>query len=99
MLIDYTIRESARAKHIRFRVTVSDGLVVVIPKGFDRQQIPELLKAKQRWLMRALEEIEKHRLVMPSPDHQPTMIELPAMGQVWQLDWMKTAEPKNQLVV
>jgi len=94
LLIDYTIRESARAKHIRFRVTVSDGLVVVIPKGFDQRQIPELLEGKRAWLAQALKEIEKHRMAMPSPDHQPTTIELPAMGQIWQLGWIETGEPK-----
>jgi predicted metal-dependent hydrolase len=94
LLPDYTIRESARAKHIRFKVTVADGLVVVIPKGFGRKQIPELLKAKQRWLMRALNEIEKHRAAMPASDQRPTTIELPAINQTWQLDWVETTETR-----
>ena len=94
MLPDYTIRESTRAKYVRFKVTVSDGLVVVIPKGFSRKQIPELLKAKQRWLMRALNEIEKHRVAMPASDQRPTTIELPAIGQTWQLDWVETTETR-----
>ena len=47
---EYTIRESARAKHVRFRVTVSDGLVVVIPKGFDRGQILKLVGEEWEWI-------------------------------------------------
>lgn len=90
MLPDYTIRESARAKHVRFKLTVADGLVVVIPKGFDRRRIPELLKARQRWLMRAMSEIEKHRATMPSPDVHPLTIAFPSVRQVWRLAWLET---------
>ena len=94
LLPDYTIRESTRAKHVRFRVTVSDGLVVVIPKGFDRKQIPELLKEKRDWLTRALKEIEKHREAMPPPDQHPMAVEFPAIGRTWQLDWIETGRLK-----
>jgi len=93
LLPDYTIRESARAKHVRFRVSVSDGLVVVIPKGFDRQQVPELLEEKKHWLARALARIEQHREAMPPPEQQPMTIELLAIGQTWQLDWSETQSP------
>lgn len=94
LLPDYTIRESARAKHVRFKVTVADGLVVVIPVGFNRQLIPALLKEKQLWLMRALKEIEEHRAAMPCPDLQPMKIELPAVDQVWRLDWIEIEESR-----
>lgn len=98
LLPDYTIQESARAKHVRFKVTVADGLVVVIPVGFDQRYIPELLKGKRRWLTRALKEIEKHRAAMPPPDQQPTTIELPAIGQTWQLDWRETKQAPVSIV-
>ncbi len=91
MLPDYTIRESARAKHVRFRVTVSDGLVVVIPKGFERQRIPGLLEAKRAWLTRALKEMERHRGAMPLPDQHPPKITLPAVDRVWKLNWVRRA--------
>lgn len=94
MLPDYTIRESARAKHVRFKVSVSDGLVVVIPKGFERKRIPELLKGKLEWLTRALNEMEKHREAMPSLDQYPMEVECPAIIRTWQLDWIETGGPK-----
>ncbi len=94
MLPDYTIRESTRAKYVRFKVTVSDGLVVVIPKGFSRKGIPELLKAKQGWLVRALHQIEQYRQTMPASDQRPTAIELPAIGQTWRLDWVETEKAR-----
>lgn len=90
MLPDYTIRESARAKHVRFRITPSDGLVVVIPVGFNRQRIPALLEKKRAWLMRSFKEIEARCAAMPSPDVHPQTIELPSIGQTWKIDWLET---------
>jgi len=90
LLPDYTIRESTRAKHVRFKVSLADGLVIVIPAGFDHTRIPELLEEKQAWLLRSLREVERLRASMPSPDLQPLQIELPSVGQIWQLDWVET---------
>lgn len=90
----YTVRESARAKHVRFRVTISDGLVVVIPKGFDRGQIPKLVEEKREWIARALKEIETRWAALPSTDHRPETIELPAIGRTWRLEWRETAAPR-----
>ena len=87
MLPEYTVRETTRAKHVRFRVSISDGLVVVIPKGFDRRRIPGLLEEKREWVGRAMKQIEAHRADLPPPEQQPMSIELPAIGQSWQLEW------------
>jgi len=91
MLPDHTIRESARAKHVRFKITLADGLVVVVPNGFDRSRIPALLEGKRGWLTRALKEMEKHRAAMPPPDRHPLEVTLPAVDRTWQLDWARTA--------
>ncbi|MFC2094841.1 M48 family metallopeptidase [Candidatus Bipolaricaulota bacterium] len=90
VLPDYTIRESARAKHIRVQVTAAEGIVVVIPRGFDQRRIPELLKGKQAWLARALQQIETQRAAMLPLDHQPSDIEFPAVGETWHIDWSGT---------
>ena len=39
----YTIRRSNRAKRLRLNITVKDGLVVVLPKGFNEKEIPDIL--------------------------------------------------------
>ena len=42
----YTIRRSNRAKRLRLNITVKDGLVVVLPKGFNEQEIPAILESQ-----------------------------------------------------
>ena len=93
MLPDYTIRESARAKYVRFQVTIADGLVVVIPKGFDRKRIPALLEEKKHWLARALTRIEQRREAIPPPDQRPASINFLAIAHAWQLNWLETQSP------
>ncbi len=90
MIAEHTVRESARAKHVRLRVSVSDGLVVVVPKGFDRRRIPRYLEANRAWIDRAFREIEAERAAVASNADRPTSIELPAVEQVWHLEWIET---------
>lgn len=98
MIPDYTIRESSRAKHVRFKVSIADGLVVVIPAGFDHTRIPELLEGKRAWLARAMHQVEQQRGAMSAPDQRPERIELPTLDQIWQLEWAQTEEAAISLV-
>ena len=48
--IYYTIRHSPRAKYVRLEVRPETGLTVVIPRSYKSDQIPDLLKEKERWI-------------------------------------------------
>jgi len=48
--ISYTIRRSPRAKYVRLEVGPETGLTVVIPRSYNSDQIPDLLKGKERWI-------------------------------------------------
>jgi len=92
--IDYTVRESRRAKHVRLKVSASDGLVVVVPAGFDRRRIPALIDAKRGWIERSLQQVEARRAAMPSPDRRPDTIELRAMARTWRVEWVDRMGPR-----
>jgi len=85
-LPEYTVRESTRAKHVRLRVSTHDGLVVVVPNGFDRAQIPGILVEKKRWLNRAMTEVDRRREVMEPADELPERIALRAIGEDWTVE-------------
>ncbi len=53
-IIAYTIRESHRAKRINLRISPQGKLEVVVPVGFDRTKVPDIVESHQAW-------IEKHR--------------------------------------
>jgi len=49
----YSVRESPRARRVRLELSLREGLVVVVPRGFDRARIPAILEEKEGWLARA----------------------------------------------
>ncbi len=81
----HSVRESRRAKHVHLRFSLRAGLEVVVPPGFDRSEIPALLRRKARWIDRAGRELEQQRrLLDPTPpDRLPATIELRALGESW----------------
>jgi predicted metal-dependent hydrolase len=90
----YTIRVSPRAKHVRLQVSARDGVVVVVPKGFDQAGIPEFVQRWQRWIEAALEELEQRRAAAAAAPVRPLpeRIALPAIGQEWSVEY----QPMNQ---
>ncbi len=85
LLFKYHLTISPRSRSIRFRVTPQRGLEVVIPRGYDPDQVPALLKRKQRWIRAALERVETLRAFHgPETDWRlPGQIELAAVGLAW----------------
>jgi len=54
--ISYIIKRSPKAKYVRLEVRPETGLTVVIPKSYKYDQIPGLLKEKERWISGKLAE-------------------------------------------
>ena len=106
-LPDYTVRESARTKHVRLTVSVHDGLVVVVPSGFGRARIPGILAEKKRWIDRAMSERERRRELMEPVDELPERLALHAIDEDWAVDHREdgescvrvTEQPGYQLLV
>jgi predicted metal-dependent hydrolase len=90
--LEYTVRESPRAKRVRLRVTAADGLVVVVPQGFDRRDVPELVAEHRTWIANALEQIDGHRAERPRTDELPNEIRLAALDRTWQVRWQETSD-------
>jgi hypothetical protein len=94
-LFEYRLRESARARHVRLRVTPHNGLEVVVPQGYNPARIPGMLDRKQAWIRAALERTEaERRLHGPEPAWKlPDEIQLPALGQTWQVTSQEADTP------
>ena len=89
-LPDHTIRPSTRAKTARLTISPRDGLVVVIPKGFNRRRIPALLQDKRRWIDRHLQAVERHRLLRRATEALPERIALRAVDREWSVAYRPT---------
>ncbi|RJQ50906.1 MAG: M48 family peptidase [Actinobacteria bacterium] len=88
MSYHYSIRESRRAKHVRFRLSPHEGLIVTIPVGFDVDEIPALIERKRRWLERTTAEIEAQRELLnrDPPGRVPESICLRGIAAEWAVE-------------
>jgi predicted metal-dependent hydrolase len=84
---DYIVRHSPRARNLRLKVTRKEGLLVVVPKGYDEKKIPALLKQKKVWIADSLKRIgETKRFFEPKPvEHLPDAVRLVALGETWSV--------------
>jgi predicted metal-dependent hydrolase len=88
-LLQYAVRVSPKARHVRLKMTVKHGLEVVVPRGFDQARIPSLLQRKKRWIESTNNRLEEHRkFFQPEPPGKlPDHITLPAIGEEWRVEY------------
>jgi predicted metal-dependent hydrolase len=92
---EYTIKESQRAKHVRLKISLYDGsLTVVVPRGFDHRQIPQIVHEKQGWIERARQRVacQREQVGCEPSGGLPDQVRLRAIGEDWRLDYMPGAE-------
>ena len=90
--IDYQVRVSSRAKHPRLKLSAHDGLVVIVPNGFDVTRIPSVVESKREWIHRSEERLreESKFLLSEHAGQPPERIALQAIGQDWSVAYRKT---------
>lgn len=88
---EYVVRESARARRVSLRVSVERGLVVVVPRGFDRRLIADIVAEKREWIERQMRRVAERRAFLaahPSlAEAFPRRIALLAVGEVWRVSY------------
>ena len=86
-LPDYRVRRSSRARHVSLNINRVDGLVVVIPYGFDERLIPGLLHEQRNWIEARLQRLER-TIRQPDIDagsSRPGCVALAAVDERWQI--------------
>lgn len=83
----YKVRVSAKTRRVRLVMTVA-GLEVVIPRGFDRRRIPELVDSKRDWIDKTRRRFEARRLRFElDPPRLPERIVLAAVDEEWLVEY------------
>jgi predicted metal-dependent hydrolase len=95
----YTVRESSRAKHVNLKISLDGGLEIVIPRGFNRALIPDIVQKKSVWIKRASKRLAEHQQLVAAASALPTQIVLTALSQTWQVDYRPTPANRVKLTV
>ena len=91
--IEYTLRESRRAKRVILRVGVK-GLEVVVPRRFGRRQLPDIIEDHRDWIEKELQRIQESPAVVA-----PQSINLLSIGNTWEVDYQALASSNDQFSV
>jgi len=94
--MNYTIRVSPRAKHVRLKMSPQEGLVVIVPRGFKQTLISELLERHRVWIEKAQRKVEEQRRLSPhkSSSTLPAQISLKAIDEEWFVEYRRTASER-----
>lgn len=86
---DYIVKESPRAKYVRIKLSLYEGLVVVVPRGFDHDRIPALVREKIPWIERKSAELAARResLEMEPPGTPPGKLVLRSLDEEWTINY------------
>jgi len=90
--MDYVVRVSPRARRVILRVTRAEGLVVVVPPGFNKKNIPGIVEARRAWIDRAVQRIGK-----PEALAAPHVVDLPALGESWTVFYVPSEKNEVRL--
>ena len=94
----FTVRESPKAHRVILKVSVRHGLEVVIPQGFSRKKVPEILRQKRLWLERAFRKIQPGGPGSDQPRDLPTAFYCQAINQGFTVEYVPTAISSLELI-
>ncbi|MBN1857915.1 DUF45 domain-containing protein [Candidatus Bipolaricaulota bacterium] len=97
--ITYQVRESSRARNVRFRLSLDDGLIVIVPRGFDVRRIPALLDEKRAWIEHVSRRLEQQRrdLEADPPSRLPEHVTLQAIERSFRVRYMASSVSNVQV--
>lgn len=88
--LEYRVRRSTRAKHVRIRVTAADGVVVVVPTRFDESLLPDLVEQQHAWIDVQLRGLGEALVTTERLEALPPAVQLAACDEEWQLAYRST---------
>lgn len=89
----YKVRESRKAKYVSIKISHLGEVEVVIPPGFDRLRIPDIIHKRQDWIEQTLSRIVVERRLFASETigPLPDQIVLRLLPEDWSVSYEQTA--------
>ena len=81
--IEYTVRESKRAKRVLVTVSPTSHVEVVVPIGYRLKGLTELIEGHSDWIVK-----QRKQFRTVNRSLKPETIDLKAMGQEWSVRYL-----------
>ncbi len=94
----FAVRESSKAKRVILKISARNGLEVVIPLGFSRKNIPQIVREKTDWIERAFRKIQQVEFFAEQPRELPAAIYCEAISQGFTVEYAPVKSHSLELV-
>jgi predicted metal-dependent hydrolase len=94
----FTVRESPQAKRVILKISARHGLEVVIPRGFSRTQVTQIIQAKREWIELAWRKIQEAGDLPDQPRQLPEAIYFEAVNLSFTVEYVSVSKPFPELV-
>ncbi len=84
-----TIKEHPRAKNVLVKLVPGRGLEVVVPRGYDRTQVPGVLQRKQGWIERTRRLMEADGIQLMRNEELPERILFRCIDVERRVDYLR----------
>ena len=87
----HTVHVSGRARYVHLEISPEHGLVVVVPRRFDRAGVPAVLREHRAWIERKLAEAAARPRPRHSSARPPGRVLLRSVAEHWPVAYRETA--------
>ena len=89
--LEYAVKESSRAKSVRLKMTLREGLTVTVPKRMSLRRIQDLVTGKRDWIAAQLAKFDAVRHLRGEPETaRPEAFDLPSLAETWRIEYLPT---------
>ncbi len=89
--VSYTIKKHPQARHIKLRVSLRNGVEVVVPLKFNEKKVAAFVAEHQAWITKSLAKLQEKAARLPTVAcfARPDEIRLTALDEVWQVRYIE----------
>lgn len=88
----YTLKRSSRARLVQLKVSLRQGLEVVIPDHYNTAQLPQVFSRHRHWIEKKYYELTQ-RWQKYDPEPFPSQLQLRAVDSTWTLGYREGPLP------
>ena len=96
-MTNYSVKISPRARQVSLKITPSEGLVVVVPRGFNHDLLDDIVASRSTWIEKVFSRYDELPGCLDDVA-MPEQIELIALGEVWLLEYIQTSSDSVRVI-
>jgi predicted metal-dependent hydrolase len=101
----YSIKKHTRARNVKLKVSIQNGLEITVPKRFNHKEIPAILEENKTWIEKHLQHLQI-KIAAKQAESLPLELNLHCIGKCWNICYIASnnklqmvERPNNELAL